>query len=53
MDKIVAWLESCGYTHTEAQAEARNMIERNRWDGVERCSVEFAIEQILNDIEEE
>ena len=53
MERIITWLVSCGYTQAEAQTEARRMIEYNRRDGAELCSVEYAIEMILQDIEEE
>lgn len=53
MEKIVNWLMSCGYNKENAYIKANKMIERNRWDGVEMCSREFAIEMILADIEEE
>lgn len=52
MDKIIDWLMSCGYTRTDAETEA-NMVEMNRWDGVEMCSREYAIQMVLDDIEEE
>lgn len=32
MEKIVKWLESCGYSHREATREAHAMVERNRWE---------------------
>ena len=35
----------------EAVAEANKMIEFNRWDGAERCSREFAIQMILDDLQ--
>lgn len=50
MEKIVNWLISCGYKN-EAIEEANKMIEANRWDGVEKCSREYAIEMILDDLE--
>ena len=50
MEKIVSWLMSCGYNKNEAIIEANKMIECNRWDGVEMCSREYAIEMILEDI---
>lgn len=50
MDKIVEWLTGCGYSNTDAVKEANKMIEANRWDGVEKCSREYAIEMILNDL---
>lgn len=52
MEKIVAWLMGCGYTETEAIKEANIMIEYNRRDGFEYCSREFAIQMILDEIEE-
>ena len=51
MEKIVSWLMRCGYNKNDAYMEANKMIERNRWDGVEMCSREFAIEMILADLE--
>lgn len=51
MKKIVAWLMNYGYNESEAVTEANKMIEANRWDGVERCSREFAIEMILEDLQ--
>ena len=51
MEKIIEWLISCGYNETEARNEANKMIEANRWDGVEKCSREYAIEMILNDLQ--
>lgn len=52
MEKIVKWLMSCGFNHDEAINEANSMIERNRWDGFEKCSREFAIQMILEDLED-
>lgn len=52
MEKIVNWLISCGYSKSEATTEANKMIEANRWDGVEKCSREFAIEMILEDLQD-
>lgn len=51
MEKIVKWLMSCGYNETEAVTEANTMIEAKRWDGAERCSREFAIQMILDDLQ--
>lgn len=51
MEKIVNWLISCGYGKNEAIAEANKMIEANRWDGVEKCSREYAIEMILENLQ--
>lgn len=51
MEKIVNWLISCGYSEREAVKEANQMIERNRWDGAEKCSREFAIAMLLEDLE--
>lgn len=51
MDKIVKWLISCGYAEREAVKEANQMIERNRWDGAEKCSREYAINMILESLE--
>ncbi len=51
MEKIIAWLMSCGYSETEAKAEAEQMILRNRYDGGEMLSREYVIEMILEDIE--
>lgn len=51
MEKILAWLESCGYSKEAAKVEAEKMIRANQWDGVEMCSREFAIEMILESIE--
>ena len=50
MKRIVNWLMSCGYNEHEARKEAIKMVEANRFDGSEKCSVEFAIEMILADI---
>ena len=52
MEKIVKWLMSCGYSKEAATVEANKMIEANRWDGVEKCSREYAIEMILEDLED-
>lgn len=52
MEIIVNWLMSCGYSRANAITEANAMIERNRWDGFEKCSREFAIQMILDDITE-
>lgn len=51
MERILAWLESCGYSKEDARTEAERMIRYNQWDGGEMCSREFAIEMILEDIE--
>ena len=51
MEKILAWLESCGYSKEEAKVEAEALIRFNQWDGQEMCSREFAIEMILETIE--
>lgn len=51
MEKIVNWLISCGYAEREAVKEANKMIEQNRLDGVEKCSREFAINMILENLE--
>lgn len=51
MEKIIEWLQSCGYSESSAVIEANKMIEANRWDGVEKCSREYAIEMILNDLQ--
>lgn len=51
MEKILAWLESCGYSKEAAKVEVEKMIRANQWDGVEMCSREFAIEMILESIE--
>ena len=51
MEKIIEWLQSCGYSESSAVIEANKMIETNRWDGVEKCSRECAIEMILNDLQ--
>lgn len=48
--RILAWLESCGYSKEDAKVEAERMIKANQWDGVEMCSREFAIEMILENI---
>lgn len=50
MTKIIDWLMSCGYSKEDAMIEANKMIEANRWDGCEKCSREFAIEMILENI---
>ena len=52
MEKIVKWFMSCGYSESEATTEANKMIEANRWDGAEKCSREFAIEMILEDLQD-
>jgi hypothetical protein len=52
MGKIVKWFMSFGYSESEATTEANKMIEANRWDGVEKCSREFAIEMILEDLQD-
>jgi hypothetical protein len=51
MERIVEWLMSCGYSESDARKEAEIMIERNIWDGVERCSREYAIQMILENIQ--
>lgn len=51
MEKIVNWLISCGYSENDAVTEANKMIEAARWDGVEKCSREYAIEMILDALE--
>lgn len=51
MEKIIEWLQSCGYSESSAVIEVNKMIEANRWDGVEKCSRECAIEMILNDLQ--
>lgn len=51
MEKIVEWLKNCGCSEVEAVTEANKMIEFNRWDGAERCSREFAIQMILDDLQ--
>lgn len=53
MNKIIDWLMSCGYTRTDAETEANKMVEANRWDGAEMCSCEYAIQMVLDAIEEE
>ena len=53
MDKIINWLMSCGYTRADAAKEANKMVEMNRWDGAEMCSREYAIQMVLDTIEEE
>ena len=52
MKKIVNWLKACGYSEQAARNEATKMIEAARWDGVEKCSVEYAIETICADIDD-
>ena len=52
MEKIVKLFMSCGYSESEATTEANKMIEANRWDGAEKCSREFAIEMILEDLQD-
>ena len=51
MEKIVNWLMRRGYNEAEAVTETNTMIEANRWDGAERCSREFAIQMILDDLQ--
>lgn len=51
MERVVEWLMSCGYCESDAKKEAEIMVERNRWDGVEKCSREYAIEMILENIQ--
>lgn len=51
MERILAYLESCGYSKAEAKVEAEELIRFNQWDGAEMCSREFAIEMILAEIE--
>ncbi|CDD65905.1 unknown [Firmicutes bacterium CAG:882] len=53
MDKIINRLMSCGYTCDDAEIEADKMVEMNRWDGAEMCSREYAIQMVLDAIEEE
>lgn len=53
MDKIIDWLMSCGYTRADAEIEANKMVEANRRDGAEMCSREYAIQMVLDAIEEE
>lgn len=50
MEKIINWLISCGYCEKDAITEANKMIEANRWDGAEKCSREYAIDMILEDL---
>jgi hypothetical protein len=51
MERIVEWLMSCGYSESDARKEAEIIVEHNRWDGVERCSREYAIQMILENIQ--
>lgn len=53
MEKIVLWLKSCGYSEQEAHREANRMIEANRRDGCELLSREYAIQMILDCLDEE
>ena len=50
MEKIVKWLEGCGFNKSEAVKEAETMIKYHT-TGVDAVSREYAIELILEDID--
>lgn len=50
MEKIVKWLEGCGFNKSEATKEAEAMIKYHT-TGVDAVSREYAIELILADID--
>lgn len=50
MEKIVKWLEGCGFNKSEATKEAEAMIKYHT-TGYDAVSREYAIELILADID--
>lgn len=52
MEKIISWLNSCGYTNEEAIKEANSMVRCNMYKDHTVYSREYAIQMILEEIED-